>query len=162
MCRSLEVHPSGYSAWRRSPLSNRAQEDHRQIELIHKAWTDSSKIYGYRKLHDDLCDQGERCCPNCVARLAKLAGIQTQIGYERRPGHYDGKPSLVVDNTLDRQFDVDELDQFWVTDITYIKTLEGLAYLAVVIDLFSRRVIGWSLQSRPTAELVLQALLAAV
>ena len=162
MCRCLLVHPSGYYAWQKSPLSNRAKEDHRQIELIRKAWADSGKVYGYRKLHDDLCDQGEICCPNRVARLAKLAGIKAQIGYKRRPGQYGGKPSLVVDNTLDRRFDVDEPDQFWVTDITYIKTLEGFAYLAVVIDLFSRRVIGWSLQSRPTTELVLQALLAAV
>ena len=162
MCRCLQVHPSGYYAWQRSPLSNRAQEDNRQIELIRKAWTDSGKVYGYRKLHDDLSAQGESCCPNRDARLANLAGIKAQIGYKRRPGHYGDKPSLVVDNTLDRQFDVDEPDQFWVTDITYIKTLEGFAYLAVVIDLFSRRVIGWSLQSRPTTELVLQALLAAV
>ena len=113
-------------------------------------------------MHDDLCDQGEKCCPNRVARLTKLAGIKAQIGYKRRPGQYSGKPSLVVDNTLDRQFDVEMPDQFWVTDITYIKTQEGFAYLAVVIDLYSRRVIGWSLQSRPTTELVLQALLAAV
>ena len=98
--------------------------------------------------------------PRC--KISKLAGIKAKIGYKRRSGHYGGKPSLVVDNTLDRQFDVEEPDQFWVTDITYIKTLEGFAYLAVVIDLFSRRVIGWSLQSRPTTELVLQALLAAV
>ena len=133
------------------------QEDNRQIELIHKAWTDSGKVYGYRKLNDDQCDQGESCCPNRVARLAKLAGIKAQIGYKRRPGHNGGKPSLVVDNTLDRQFDVDEPDQFWVIDITYIKTLEGLAYLAVVIDFFSQRVIGWSLWSRPTIKLVLQA-----
>ena len=150
MCRCLQVHPSGYYAWQRSPLSNRAQEDNRQIELIRKAWTDSGKVYGYRKLHDDLCDQGEKCCPNRVARLTKLAGIKAQIGYKRRPGQYSGKPSLVVDNTLDRQFDVEMPDQFWVTDITYIKTQEGFAYLAIVIDLYSRRVIGWSLQSRPT------------
>lgn len=113
-------------------------------------------------MHDDLCDQGEICCPNRVARLAKLAGIKAQIGYKRRPGQYGGKPSFVIDNTLDRRFDVVEPDQFWVTDITYIKMMRGFAYLAVVLDLLSRRVIGWSLQGRPTTKLVLQALLAAV
>ena len=88
--------------------------------------------------------------------------IKAQIGYKRRPDIYGGRPSVVVDNTLDRQFDVDVPDKAWVTDITYIKTLEGFAYLAVVIDLYSRRVVGWSIQSRQTTDLVLQALLMAV
>ena len=69
---------------------------------------------------------------------------------------------MVVDNTLDRQFDVEAPDRVWVTDITYIRTLEGSAYLAVVIDLYSRRVVGWSMQSRQTTDVVLQALLMAV
>ncbi|MFT4716766.1 MAG: putative transposase [Paracoccaceae bacterium] len=79
-----------------------------------------------------------------MARLAQLAGIKAQIGYKRRPGKYGGKPSVVVDNTLDRQFDVATPDQFWVTDITYIRTYEGFSYLAVIIDLYSRRVVGLS------------------
>ena len=119
-------------------------------------------VYGYRKLHDDLLDQGETCCPNRVARLAGLVGIKAQIGYRHRPGVYGGKPSVVVDNTLDRQFDVEAPDKVWVTDITFIRTLEGFAYLAVVIDLYSRRVVGWSMQSRQTTDVVLQALLMAV
>ncbi|AKH99215.1 transposase [Hoeflea sp. IMCC20628] len=162
MCRCLRIQPSGFYAWLKHPLSKRAREDVRQTELIHKAWKDSGKVYGYRKLHDDLLDQGETCCPNRVARLATLAGITAQIGYKRRPGSYGGKPSLVVDNTLDRQFDVDVPDRAWVTDITYIRTQEGFAYLAVVIDLYSRRVVGWSMQSRQTTDVVLQALLMAV
>ena len=100
--------------------------------------------------------------PNRVARLAKLAGIKAQIGYKRWPGSYGGRPSMIVDNTLDRQFDVDVPDRVWVTDITYIRTLEGFAYLAVVIDLYSRRIVGWSMQSRQTTDVVLQALLMAV
>jgi putative transposase len=162
MCRCLRIQPSGFYAWLKSPLSIRAKEDQRQMELVRKAWNDSGKVYGYRKLHDDLLDQGETCCPNRVARLASLAGIKAQIGYKRRPGSYGGKPSLVVDNTLNRQFEVDAPDRIWVTDITYIRTLEGFAYLAVVIDLYSRRVVGWAMQSRQTTDLVLQALLMAV
>ena len=162
MCRCLRIHPSGFYAWLKSPLSKRAQEDIRQTQLIEDAWKQSGKVYGYRKLHDDLLDQGETSCPNRIARLARLAGIKAQIGYRRRPGSYRGKPSVVVDNTLARQFDVHAPDTAWVTDITYIKTMEGFAYLAVVIDLFSRRVIGWSLQSRQTSEVVLQALHMAV
>ncbi len=104
----------------------------------------------------------ETCCPNQVARLRRIAGIKAQIGYKRRPGVDGGGPSIVIDNTLDRQFDVAAPDKAWVTDITYIRTNEGFAYLAVVIDLYSRRVIGWSMQSRQTTDVVLQALLMAV
>ena len=162
MCRCLRIHPSGFYAWLRTPLSRRAKEDARQTDLMVRAWKESGKVYGYRKLHDDLLDQGETCCPNRVARLARLAGIKARIGYKRRPGRYGGKLSVVVDNTLDRQFEVDAPDRVWVTDITYIRTFEGFTYLAVVIDLYSRRVVGWSMQGRQTTDLVLQALLMAV
>jgi putative transposase len=77
-----------------------------------------------------------------------MAGIKAHIGYKRRAGNYGGKPSLAVDNNLDRQFDVAAPDTAWVTDITFIKTNEGFTYLAVVIVLHSRRVVGWSIQSR--------------
>ncbi len=162
MCRMLRVHPSGFYAWLKRPFSKRAVEDKRQTELLKDAWEDSGKVYGYRKLHDDLRDQGETCCPNRVARLTRLAGIKAQIGYKRRPGKYGGRhllPStthwIVSSKSL-------HPDRVWVTDITYIKTYEGFAYLAVVIDLFSRRVVGWAMQSRQTTDLVLQALLMAV
>jgi putative transposase len=94
--------------------------------------------------------------------LARLAGIRAEIGYKRKPGKYGGRPSVVVDNTLDRQFDVTAPDTAWVSDITYIKTYEGFLYLAVIIDLYSRCVIGWATQSRQPTDLVLQALLMAV
>ncbi|NKB84059.1 IS3 family transposase [Ochrobactrum grignonense] len=162
VCRLLRVHPSGFYIWLKNPLSKRASEDKRQTDLLFKAWEESGKVYGYRKLHDDLLDQGEMCCPNRVARLTRIAGIKAQIGYKRRPGIYGGRPAIVVDNALDRQFDVEAPDTAWVTDITYIRTCEGFAYLAVVIDLYSRRVIGWAMQSRQTMDVVLQALLMAV
>ncbi|EAQ26100.1 ISPsy26, transposase orfB [Roseovarius sp. 217] len=166
MCRVLMVHVSGFYAWHKEPLSQRigqhAREDVRQTDLIRQTWADSGKLYGYRKLTDDLRDQGEQVSENRVARLASLAGISAQIGYRRRPGRYSGKPSVFATNALDRQFDVDLPDRVWVTDITYIKTNEGWLYLSVVIDLFSRRVVGWSAQPRMTTDLALQALLAAV
>ena len=85
MCRCLRIHPSGFYAWLKNPLSKRAREDARQTGIIRTAWKDSGKVYGYRKLHDDLLDQGETICPNRVARLARLAGIRARIGYKRRP-----------------------------------------------------------------------------
>jgi putative transposase len=99
MCRCLRIHPSGFYAWLKNPLSKRALEDTRQTELI-------------------LREQGETCCPNRVARLAKLAGIKALIGHKRRPGSYGGKPSMIVNNTLARQFDIGAPDKVWVTDIT--------------------------------------------
>ncbi len=107
MCRVLRVHFSGFYAWLKEPLSHRAQEDARQTELIRQAWADSGKVYGYRKLTDDLRDQGERISENRVARLASLAGIAAQIGYRRRPGRYGGKPAVVAENRLEQQFEVD-------------------------------------------------------
>ena len=162
MCRVLRVHFSGFYAWLKNPLSDRAQEDIRQTELIRQAWADSGKVYGYRKLTDDLRDQGEHISENRVARLASLAGIAAQVGYRRRSGRYGGKPAIVAENRLEQQFHASQPDRVWVTDITYIKTHEGWLYLCVVIDLFSRRVVGWSAQSRMTTDLALQALLMAV
>lgn len=162
MCRCLGIHPSGFYAWLKAPLSRRAREDARQIALAKQAWNESGKIYGYRKIHDDLTEMGEAISENRVARLARLAGIQAQIGYQKKPGQYGGKPSVVIDNTLNRQFEVAAPDRAWVTDITYLRTHEGFAYLAVVIDLFSRRVVGWAVHSRQTSELAVQALLMAI
>ena len=113
MCRCLRIQPSGFYAWLKAPLSKRAREDERQAELLKEAWVESGKVYGQRKLHDDLVEQGESICLNRVSRLTKLAGITAQMGYKRRPGKYDGKPSIVVDNTLDRQFDVEAPDTVW-------------------------------------------------
>ena len=164
----------GFYAWLREPFFQRALEDQRQTVLLKQAWDDSGEVYGYGKLHGDLCDLGEDISPNRAWRLARLAGIRAQIGYKKKRGSYGGSPAVVADNTLNRKFDVDAPDQFWgeplyaigsspmASDITYIRTHEGFLYLAVVIDLFSRRVIGWSMQGRTYTDLPLQALLMAV
>lgn len=114
----------------------------RPTALVFQEWTDSGKVLGQRKLTDDLHDQGETCSENCVARLASLAGVSAQIPYRRHPGRYGGKPAVVADNTLERQFAVDASDTVLVTDITYIRTHGGWPYLAAVIGLFSGRVVG--------------------
>lgn len=162
MCRLLKVHHSGFYAWLKEPLSKQAKNDLRLIALLKQAWLESGCVYGYRKLHDDLRSLGERCSPNKIARLTSLAGIKAQIGYKRKAGFYGGRPAVVAPNHLARVFDVEKPDQAWVTDITYIKTHEGWLYLAVIIDLYSRRIIGWSMQSRMQMDLVLSALLMAV
>ncbi|PKG01983.1 IS3 family transposase, partial [Alcanivorax sp. 97CO-6] len=112
-------------------------------------------------IHTDLREYGERCGPNRVHRLMRHAGIRAQVGY-RKPHHRTGELHKVTPNILRRQFNPQAPNESWVTDITYIRTHEGWLYLAVVLDLFSRRVIGWSMQSRITKELALDALLMAV
>lgn len=126
------------------------------------SWLESGRIYGYRKVHHDLRAMGEICSRHRVARLMRSQGWQAQIGYRRRPGNCGGTAHNVVANVLDRQFDVSTPNLAWVTDITYIRTYEGWLYLSVVVDLFSRQVVGWSMDSRMSKELVLQALLAAI
>lgn len=158
----LKVHHSGFYAWIKSPVSKRAKEEQRLTKRIKEAWLESGRVYGYRKLHDDMRSAGETCCPNRVARLARLAGIRAQIGYKRRPGTYGGKPAIVANNQLKQKFEVKAPNQVWVTDITYIRTYEGWLYLTVVIDLYARRVVGWSMQSHMQMDLVLSALLMAV
>lgn len=162
MCRIFRIHPSGFYAWLKNPLSNKAKEDRRLTGLLKQVWLESGCVYGYRKLHADLCSIGEVCSPNKIARITREANIKAQIGYKRKKGFYGGKPSVVASNQLNQKFEVQAPDQVWVTDITYIKTYEGWLYLAVVIDLYSRRVIGWSMQSRMQMDLVLSALLMAV
>ena len=143
----MVVHPSGYYAWKANPISARQKEDQRLSGLIKQFWLESGGVYGYRKITGDLRDEGERCGKHRVYRLMKQDGLRSQTGYRRRSGAY-GKPAVVAPNQLAQQFDVKAPNQAWVTDITYIRTHEGWLYLAVVLDLFSRQVIGGSMQPR--------------
>jgi putative transposase len=162
LCRLLELHPSGYYAWCREPTSKRVRANERLLGLIKQFWLESGGVYGYRKVHRDLREVGERCGKHRVYRLMRDAGLRAEVGYRRRPRHRSGPPSVVAPNRLEQQFTTDAPDKAWVTDITHIRTHEGWLYLAVVLDLFSRRIIGWSMQSRITREIVLNALLMAV
>ena len=161
LCRMLEVHPSGYYAWRHQPRSARSKADERLTGLIKQFWLESGGVYGYRKIHSDLCEVGERCGKHRVHRLMRIAGLRAQVGY-RRPRAKAGTVSVLAPNRLQQQFEVARPNEVWVSDITHIRTHEGWLYLAVVIDLYSRRVIGWSMQSRIKKDLVLNALLMAV
>ncbi|MBW7662148.1 IS3 family transposase [Enterobacter hormaechei] len=161
LCRVLDVHPSGFYAWLQQPQSQRHQADLRLTGQIKQFWLESGCVYGYRKIHLDLRDSGQQCGVNRVWRLMKRVGIKAQVGY-RSPRARKGEASIVSPNRLQRQFNPDAPDKRWVTDITYIRTHEGWLYLAVVVDLFSRKIIGWSMQSRMTKDIVLNALLMAV
>ncbi|WP_457976027.1 IS3 family transposase [Enterobacter sp. SA197] len=161
LCRVLDVHPSGFYAWFKQPYSQRHQSDLRLTGQIKQFWLESGCVYGYRRIHLDLRDSGQQCGVNRVWRLMNRAGIKAQVGY-RSPRARKGEASIVSPNRFQRQFNPDAPDKRWVTDITYIRTHEGWLYLAVVVDLFSRKIIGWSMQSRMTKDIVLNALLMAV
>jgi putative transposase len=163
LCQVLEVHASGYYAWAKEPLSTRAKDDRRLLGLIKQFWIESGGVYGYRKIYTDLRVHGELCGANRIHRLMRSAGLQAQVGYgRRRPKGKTGTVSVVAPNHLQQQFNVEQPDKAWVTDITYIRTHEGWLFLAVVLDLFSRRVIGWAMQPRMERDLVIKALLMAV
>ncbi|TKB42937.1 IS3 family transposase [Thalassotalea mangrovi] len=161
LCQMLDVHPSGYYAWLKQPNSARNKANQKLTGLIKQCWLESGGVYGYRKIYSDLRDLGEHCGINRVYRLMKQEGLKAQVGY-RKPRHRSGESNIVAPNKLQRQFSPSAPDESWVTDITYVRTHEGWLYLAVVVDLFSRKVIGWSMQSRITKELVLDALLMAI
>jgi len=142
-------------------VSARQKDDDRLIERIKAVHEESSGSYGSPRICRELRESGETCGENRVAKLMKAHKIKAERRY-RRPKYRYSKPSLGVPNRLGQDFDVTGPDRVWVTDITYISTSEGWLYLAVVIDLFSRRVVGWSMSSMITSDLVIKALLNAI
>ena len=161
MCRLLEVSPSGFYEWVKRPLSARAVEDQRLLVLIRASYAASGGVYGQRRVFQDLREIGETCGKHRAARIMKANGIKAIHGYKIPRGPY-GRPSIIAPNKLQREFTVDNPDRAWVTDITYIRTWQGWLYLAVVMDLFARKVVGWSMKPTLARELVLDAILMAV
>jgi putative transposase len=161
MCRVLGVAPSGYYEWRLQPISNRAQEDARLLRLIRASFTASHGIYGAPRVFLDLREAGETCSKHRVARLMRQANLRAAHGYRTRR-LAAGKPSVLIPNLLQRQFTVTRPNTAWVTDITYIRTWQGWLYLAVVLDLYSRKIVGWATAPTIHRELVLNAVLMAI
>lgn len=165
MCRALCVSPSGFYAWRKRPPSERDEHDmrvRRRLVAFHK---DSKGLYGSRRLQRDLRDAGEPCSRGRVIRLMRAEEIRGKRRRRFRVTTQSGNGKPVADNLLDRHFaptEIEKPNRVWAGDITYIWTNEGWLYLAVVLDVFSRRVIGWSMSHRLETRLVLDALQMAV
>jgi putative transposase len=162
LCRTLQVHRSGFYAWLDCPKSRREQEDDELAINIKTHWLESGCVYGYRNITKDLKGEGKSCGKNRVLRVMRREGLKALIGYKRHPVFYSSAERNTAPNTLNREFIVPEPDQVWVTDFTYIRTKEGWLYVTVVVDLFSRLIVGWSMRSRATAESVIDALLMAI
>ena len=161
MCRLLGVARAGYYAWLDQPISDRAQEDARLVRLIRASFTASHGIYGAPRILQDLRERGETCSKHRISRLMRENGLQALHGYRIR--HLPvSKPHVLIPNLLQRQFTMTRPNQAWVTDITYIRTWQGWLYLAVVMDLFSRKIVGWAAKQTIHRELVLEALTKAI
>lgn len=154
----MKVHPSGYYSWLKAPLSKRAVADQHLTGQIKQLWLQSGGHSGYRNIHLDLHEAKIACGRDRVLRLMRAAGLRAQRGYKTPRGYYRGKPHAVVPNRLNRRFEVERPNQWWVSDITYIHTHEGYLFVAVVMDLFARNIVGWSMSDRITDTLVLDAL----
>jgi len=159
MCRVLKVSASGYYAWVDRPPSGRAIDDAVTVERIRAVHAEADSTYGMPRVRAELIDQGVRISRKRVARLMRrhgIRGVSRRRGFvvtTRRDESHRRAPDLV-----NRRFVADRPNQLWVADITYVPTWAGFIFLAVVLDVWSRRVVGWSIGEQITAELVLAAL----
>jgi putative transposase len=158
----MKVHPSGYYAWLKSPISKRDIVNIEIVENIKESFMQSGGIYGYRTISKDLKAIGININKKRVARLMQSINISGLTKSKRKPRHKVGSLHKAHPNHLKQCFSVKSPNSTWVTDITYIKTYEGWLYLAVVLDLYSRKIVGWSVNSRITTSLALNALRMAV
>ena len=162
MCRCLRVSASGYYGWRDRPLSTRARDNQRLLVQIRALHTEGDGALGSPRIWEDLRYAGETCSLNRVARLMRgdgLYGVPQRRQWRKKPS--GGRPDHVR-NHLERDFGADRPNRKWVTDITYVRTDEHWLYLAVVIDLYSNMVVGWSMSHCQDRQLVLQAVLMAI
>jgi len=159
MCHCLDVSRSGYFSWRNRKPSRRSCEDAELTELISASSQRSRGTYGSPRIHDDLKDLGHSVSRKRVARLMKAAGITSCHHRKKWVQTTDSNHSLpVAPNIIKQDFTATEIDTKWVTDITYIRTSEGWLYLAAIMDLCSRRIVGWAMDKSMTTALVLDAL----
>ena len=162
MCRHLGVSTSGYYDWRDRKPSQRAIDNDRLLSRIQTLHTDSDGVMGAPRIWDDLRYEGETCSLNRVARLMQandLKGIPQKKRWKKKSS---GQKPSDISNQLNRDFNAQQANTKWVTDITYIRTAENWLYLCVVIDLFDGAVVGWSMSHRQTRDLVIQAVLMAL
>jgi putative transposase len=159
MCHVLEVSRAGFYAWLARPESPRAIRQAEVVEQIREAHRQSRRTYGSPRVHRALRAKGVACCENTVAKLMRRDGLRAANARRFVVRTTDSRHAhAIAENTLDRQFEPGEPDRVWVGDITYIATGEGWLYLAAVLDLGSRRVVGWATADHLRSELVERAL----
>jgi len=158
LCDALGVSTAGYYAWCDRDASTRQQRHDALLVEIQTVHTEVKARYGSPRIHAELVDRGHDCCVNTVARIMREAGIASKTRRKFRQTTDSNHSHPVAENLLARQFDPQGRNESWVADMTYISTREGWLYLAVVEDLFSRMVVGWSMDATMTSRLVVDAL----
>jgi putative transposase len=162
MCAVLEVSRSGFYDWLARPESRRSRKNRELTNKIRQLHRASRKIYGSPKIHKDLVEQGETCSENRVARLMNQAGIQSKLTRKFVITTDSRNTQQPAPDLLQRAFEIEMPNKAWVSDTTFIGTREGWLYLAVIMDLYSRQVIGWAMGHRNNTELVHDALMMAL
>ena len=160
MCRVLRLSRSGYYAWLKRPPSARARRDLELQAHILRIWSASRETYGRPRIHAVLRMEGERVSPKRVGRLMKGLGIQgvTRRRHRTAPWLRESRAARRAPDLVSRDFSADGPNQLWVADFTYVRTWDGWLYLAVVLDVWSRRIVGWAMGPHPRTELVEGAL----
>lgn len=162
MSRLLQVKATGFYAWRRRGMSRRAAEDDRLKDRIRTIHAESDGVYGSPKVRDELLDTGEQVGKHRVARLMRELGLRGIPKKRYRSTTDSAHEFTIAPDHLERDFTATAPNQRWVADITQIRTAEGWVYLAVVLDLYSRAIVGWSMSERITRHLVIKALMMAL
>ena len=163
LCEALGVSRGGFYEWLGRPESQRSKDNQALTQQIHKSFQLSDRTYGSIRVTRDLHDWGFGCGHNRVARLMLVAGLKARHRRRRLPTDQGERPECsIAPNLLDRTFEATAPNQRWVADFTYIWTAQGWLYCAVVLDLFSRRIVGWSMSEQMTAQLVTDALIMAL
>ena len=158
MCRALTVSPAGYYAWAGRPESDRSVHNRALLSAIRVIHQESRETYGSPSIWDALVKRGHGVGENRIARLMRVEGIRAKTVKKWRATTQSSHRLPVAENTLNRQFTVEHPNRVWAGDITYVWTMEGWLYLAVVLDLYSRTVIGWAMGHRLTVDLAEHAL----
>lgn len=163
MCAVLEVSPAGYYAWRERPVSERTKSNATLLAAIRQVHHDSSGRYGSPRVHAALRMQGRGASRGRIERLMRRHGIRAIIALPRRVRTTDSRHDLpIAPNLIARDFTAEAPNRVWLADITYIPTAEGWLYLAAVMDLFSRKIVGWAMRDHMQVELASAALTMAI
>jgi putative transposase len=158
LCKMMTVSRSRYYEWRKPAENQREREEKRLMPMIQRIFDDSRQTYGYRRVKDELTTQNQLCGKHRVVSLMKKLRLKAISRRKYRVTTNSNHAFPVFQNVLNRQFNPRQINQSWASDITYISTAQGWLYVAVIMDLYSRQIIGWAMDRRMTDELVKEAL----